>query len=100
MTREEFLILAKAMKAVWTDPKFLPDKAAFDVWCQMLSDVPYKEASIGLSAYMKTSKFPPTIADIREKAAAEKYSVLIEQIERNMYSQIGTKDEHLLEVGV
>ena len=98
MTREEFLILAKAMKAVWSDPKFLPDKDAFDVWYQMLSDVPYRDASIGLSAYMKTGKFPPTIADIREKAAAEKYSVLIDRIERNMYSQIESKDDRLLEV--
>lgn len=98
MTREEFLILAKAMKAVWTDPKFLPDKDAFDVWYQMLSDVPYREASIGLSAYMKTGKFPPTIADIREKAMAEKYSALIDRIERNMYTQLDMKN-NLLEVG-
>lgn len=99
MTREEFLILAKAMKAVWTDPKFLPDKDAFDIWYSMLADVPYREASIGLSAYMKTGKFPPTIADIREKAMAEKYSVLIERIERNMYTQLDMRNEHLLEVG-
>lgn len=98
MTREEFLILAKAMKAVWTDPKFLPDKDAFDIWYSMLADVPYREASIGLSAYMKTGKFPPTIADIREKAMAEKYSVLIERIERNMYTQLDMKN-NLLEVG-
>lgn len=99
MTREEFLILAKAMKAVWTDPRFLPDKAAFDVWYQMLSDLPYRDASIGLGAYMKTSKFPPTIADIREKAAAKKYSALIDRIERNMYTQLDMRNEHLLEVG-
>ena len=87
------------MKAVWTDPKFLPDKAAFDVWYQMLSDLPYRDAAIGLSAYMKTGKFPPTIADIREKAAAKKYSVLIDRIERNMYTQLDMRNEHLLEVG-
>lgn len=99
MTREEFLILAKAMKAVWSDPKFLPDKDAFDVWYEMLHDVPYRDAAVGLKAYMKTGKFPPTIADIREKAAAEKYSVLIDQIERNMYSQIESKDDRLVGVG-
>ena len=99
MKREEFLILAKGMKAVWTDPKFLPDKDAFDVWFEMLKDLPYREASIGLKDYMQTSKFPPTIADIRERANREKHRAVIDQIERTMYDRLDMANEYLLEVG-
>lgn len=68
MTREEFGILCKAMKAVYTDPKFIPDKDAFNVWYEILKDIDYKIASLAIQKYMSTEKFPPTIADIRGKA--------------------------------
>ena len=39
MEREEFKILVKAMKAVYAQPTFIPDKDAFDVWYGLLQDV-------------------------------------------------------------
>ena len=38
MRKEEFKILVKAMKAVYADPKFIPDQYAYDVWFAMLED--------------------------------------------------------------
>lgn len=69
MTREEFLVLVKGMKAVYAEPKFLPDKAAFDVWYGLLSDLPYETANAAIQSYMMTETKPPTIADIRKAAA-------------------------------
>lgn len=69
MEREEFKILCKGMKAVYTQPTFLPDADAFNIWFQMLQDIPYNVASAAIQKYMLTNKFPPTIADIREQAA-------------------------------
>ena len=70
MTYDEFKILAKGMKAVYTQPTFLPDAAAFNIWYQLIRDIDYKIANAAIQKYMLTSKFPPTIADIREQATS------------------------------
>lgn len=69
MTREEFSIIAKALKAVYADPKFLPDGNALDVWYALLQDLEYEKAHIAVQSYMMTAKFPPSIADIIERVA-------------------------------
>lgn len=69
MTREEFSILVKGMKATYTEPKFIPDKDAFDIWYGLLSDLPYEVANAAVQQHMLTNKFAPTIAEIREQAA-------------------------------
>lgn len=48
MTREEWAVLVKAMKAVYTSPSFLPDQYAFDTWYGLLKDLDYKLLSFGL----------------------------------------------------
>lgn len=65
MTFNEFRILTKAMKAVYTSPNFLPDTYAVKLWYQMLKDIQYEQATVAIQEYMLTNKFPPTIADIR-----------------------------------
>ena len=66
MTREEFKTLVKGMKAVYAQPTFIPDQDAFNVWFELLKDIPYQQANVAIQKYMLTEKFPPTIADIRE----------------------------------
>lgn len=68
MEREEFKILVKAMKAVYAQPTFIPDKDAFDVWYGLLQDLPYEQANLAIQKYMTSERSPPTIADIRTKA--------------------------------
>lgn len=66
MDRNEFSILVKAMKAVYSDPKFITDKDAFNVWYELLKDIPYEVCQAAIHKYMSTNRFPPTIADIRQ----------------------------------
>ncbi len=68
MTKDEFLIVAKGLKAVYASQNFMPDKDSFDVWYAMLQDLPYDLVSATAQQYMLTNKFPPTIADLRSKA--------------------------------
>lgn len=68
MDREKFSILVKAMKAVYSDPKFIADKDAFNVWYELLKDIPYDLCQAAIHKYMTTNKFPPTIADVRQLA--------------------------------
>lgn len=64
MTREEFSILVKSMKAVYADPKFIADQDAFNVWYAMLKHIDYKPAAAAVQEHMMSSQFPPTPADI------------------------------------
>ena len=65
MTFDEFTVLAKSMRAVYTDPRFLPDEESALVWYALLQDIEYPVASKALTKYMVTNKWPPTPADIR-----------------------------------
>ena len=70
MTREEFGILVKAMKAIYTSERFIPDKDSFDVWYGILSDLDYKVASAALKKHMQSSNRVVTPADIRNGVAS------------------------------
>lgn len=67
--REQFKLLVKGMKAVYPQTTFIPDQDAFVVWYSLLQDIDYEILSQAIQKHMMTSKFPPTIADIREAAA-------------------------------
>lgn len=67
MTATEFSNIVKGMKAVYTDPKFLPDEDAINVWFALFADDDYKVTQAAVLKYMQTNKFPPTPAGIREQ---------------------------------
>ena len=69
MTKKEFLVIVKGLKAVYSDPKFLADGDAIDVWYGLLCDLPYQVLSTATQKYMMQEQFPPTIAGLRKKAA-------------------------------
>ncbi len=64
MEYKEFLILAKGMKAIWAKDDFLRDKDATDIWYALLKDLPYEAANAAVQIHMRTSKWPPTPAEI------------------------------------
>lgn len=66
MTREEFKVLVKGMKAIYSQPTFIPDQDAFNMWFALLGDLPYEVCSVAAQKYMLTNKFPPTVAELRE----------------------------------
>ena len=73
MTKDEFRVLAKGLKAVYTQPNFLPDAEAIQIWYELLKDLDYAMANIAIQKHMVSSKYPPTIADIREQATEVSY---------------------------
>lgn len=68
MTKEEFSILVKGMKAVYVNEKFIPDKNSFDVWYALLKDLEYQQCAMAVQRWMQSNKWLPTVADIREMA--------------------------------
>lgn len=69
MTRDEFKILVKGMKAIYSQPTFIPDQDAFNMWFALMGDLPYEVCNVAIQKYMLTNKFPPTVAEIREIAS-------------------------------
>lgn len=69
MTREECKVLVKAMKAMYPDPKFIPDQFAFDMWYKLMGDLEYHAACNAFAKHAQLSKFPPTVAEIRQNVA-------------------------------
>ena len=65
MTKDEFKTIVKGLKAVYTDPKFIPDQYAFDMWYGLLKDMSYEECAKSTQVYMMSEKFPPVPSDIR-----------------------------------
>lgn len=70
MTKDEFKILAKGMKAVYTQPYFLPDADALNVWYALLQDLSYDVCSLAIKKYMLTETELPTVAKIRNICAS------------------------------
>ncbi len=69
MNRDEFKILVKGMKAIYSQPTFIPDQDAFNMWFALMGDLPYEVCNVAIQKYMLTNKFPPTVAEIREMCA-------------------------------
>lgn len=65
MTFKEFGKLADAIKTYFPRDNMLPADTSMELWYDMLKDMDYQSAYIGLKNHVATSKFAPTIADIR-----------------------------------
>ncbi len=62
----DFKLIVKAIKSVYGNNR-IADQQAFNIWFDLLKDLDYTNASRALQRHMSTSKYPPTIADIREQ---------------------------------
>ncbi len=67
MTRDEFKILVKGLKAVYTQPSFIPDKDAFEIWYELLKDLDYVLCRNAIKKHMQTVEKEPTPASIRKQ---------------------------------
>lgn len=70
MTSKEFAQLASAIKTFFPRDNVLPTPEAMGLWFDMLKDLDYASASMALKNHVASSRFAPTVADIREKATA------------------------------
>lgn len=68
MTVDEFGQLAAAIKTYFPRDNMLPTNKAMDLWFDMLKDLTYESAYTALKKHVASSRFPPTIADIRDGA--------------------------------
>lgn len=65
MTWDEFVPLAMAMRSAYTSNNFMADPESMKLWYRLLQDIPFELAGTAILRHISTSKFPPTIAEIR-----------------------------------
>ena len=78
MTFKEFGKLADAIKTYFPRDNMLPTDTTMELWYDMLKDMDYQSAYTGLKNHVATSKFAPTIADIRNGAVISRSQELNE----------------------
>ena len=81
MTKEQFSLIVKALKAVYSEPTFIPDKDAFEVWYALLSDLDYELANKATQKLMMQSAKTPRPSDIREMAMSFSYKDEMSEME-------------------
>lgn len=75
LTREEFRLIVKGLKAVYNEQNFISTQAAFDIWYDSLNDLTYQELSYAAQKYIQTGHFAPKPADLREIISSAKNPV-------------------------
>lgn len=75
MTVQEFGTIAAAIKAAWPNANIMPDKQSKDIWYTMLHDIEYPICLNAVKQLMSTSKFAPSIAEIRERCVGVSHEV-------------------------
>jgi len=70
MDKKEFALLAAALKTYYPKENLLPNSQAMELWYRQLQDMPYQVAEAALNMWVVINKWPPTIADLREKAVS------------------------------
>ena len=69
MSKQEFMLIVNAMRSYWPREKILPTQEAISLWYQELADIDYTTATTTLRKIAATSKWSPSIAELRETAA-------------------------------
>lgn len=70
MTQEEFYKIGNVIKSSYPASKLLEDKGVFLVWYSFLKDFDKKVVENAVIEHISNSKFPPTIAELREYCTA------------------------------
>ena len=68
MTKQEFGLLASAIRTYYPKENILPNQQEMELWYRELQDIPYAVAEAGLRKWVTTNKWSPSIAEIREMA--------------------------------
>lgn len=68
MEKKEFAQFTMALKTFYPREAILPNQQAMELWFNELKDLEYLVLETALRKHVQTSKWPPTIAELRELA--------------------------------
>lgn len=67
MTYQTWIQIVKLMKSIWTRDDFLNDEYSVKAWFFHLQDISAEEVKAAVDKLIATSRFPPSVADIRQE---------------------------------
>lgn len=70
MNKKEFAVLADCIKSYFPREKVMPTKESMTLWYEALKDLDFNMAMMAVKKHSLTSKWSPTIAEIRESAVS------------------------------
>ena len=68
MNKQEFKVLADAIRSYYPREKIIPTREAAELWFEALKDLDFDMAMASVKKHMQTSRWSPTISEIREGA--------------------------------
>lgn len=66
MTKEEFMRITAAISTYYPKDDPFQNEEAMQLWYEEFKELPYEAVSIGLRRHVNTSKWCPTIAELKE----------------------------------
>lgn len=66
MNTSEWMKVAAAMNTYYPRENPFPNKEAMELWYEEFKEIPYEDAVAGLRRHVNTSKWCPTIAELKE----------------------------------
>lgn len=69
MDKKEFATFVAALRTYYPRETILPNQQAAELWYMELRDLPYNVAMMALREHVHTSKWSPSISELRERAA-------------------------------
>ena len=66
MNKQEFSKIAAAINTYYPKDKPFPNNAAVQLWYEEFKELPYEDVATALRRYVNTSKWCPTIAELKE----------------------------------
>lgn len=66
MEKIEFLEITRLTRELYSRPEFLREQSAFDAWYEAMNDIPFDQCKEALMRHVKSSRYLPTIADLRD----------------------------------
>jgi hypothetical protein len=73
MDKQEFGLLAAAIRTYYPKEQILPNAQAMELWYRELQDIPFSIAEAALRKWVNTNKWSPSIAEIREMTVDVKH---------------------------
>ena len=69
LTKDEFTVIVTGLKHYFPQENFIPTKQAMALWYERLNDIPYDILQAAVHMHVESSKFPPKVSELREKAS-------------------------------
>ena len=80
MTGAEFKVIAMTLRTFYTRENLLPNNQALELWFGMLKDLPYDLTHKVVEEWAASSKWSPTVAEIRNGVTEKMKASLADRV--------------------